>query len=85
MDSFTNKVQFDIGFSETLKLKDNAVLTILDPIVMSHHTSVSNCFHYVVTVALSLLTDQIVIRYVLSYLCVLNLNHSGVHLKNLHC
>ncbi len=47
-------------FQKTLKLKDDAVLTILDPIVMSHHTSVSNCFYYVVTIASSLLTDQIV-------------------------
>ncbi len=30
---------------------------------MSHHTSVSNCFHYVVTVALSVVT---VCLYVLS-------------------
>ncbi len=29
--SFTNKAQFSKGFSERLKLKDDAVLTILDP------------------------------------------------------
>ncbi len=34
----------DAGFSERLKLKD--------AVVMSHHTSVSNCFHYVITIAL---------------------------------
>ncbi len=33
MDSFTNKVQFDAGFLERLKLKDNAVVAILDLIV----------------------------------------------------
>ncbi len=50
-DSLTNKAQFDTGFSERLKLKDDALPIILDP--MSHHTSVSNCFHYVITIALS--------------------------------
>ncbi len=40
VDSFTNKAQFDTGFSESLKLKDNAVPTILDPTVMLHHTTV---------------------------------------------
>ncbi len=29
-DSFTNKAQFDMGFSKRLKLKDDVVLTILD-------------------------------------------------------
>ncbi len=53
-DSFTNKAQFNAGFSERLKLKDDAVLTILDLTVMSQHTSVSNCFYYVVTIALLL-------------------------------
>ncbi len=50
-------------FSERLKLKDDAVATILDPTVISQHKSVSNCFHYVVIIALSV--KQIVI-YVLS-------------------
>ncbi len=54
-DSFTNKAQFDTGFSERLKLKDNAVPTILDP--MSHHRIVSTCFHYVITIDLSVITD----------------------------
>ncbi len=40
VDLFTNKVQFDAGFLERLKLKDDAVLNILDLTVMSHHTSV---------------------------------------------
>ncbi len=30
VDLFTNKAQFDVRFSERLKLKDYAVLTILD-------------------------------------------------------
>ncbi len=47
-------------FSEKFKLKDNAVPTILDPTVLSQHTSASNCFHYVVTIALSLLTDCLI-------------------------
>ncbi len=50
--SFTNKAQFDAGFSERLKLKD-AASTILDLTVMSQHTSVSNSFYYVITIALS--------------------------------
>ncbi len=37
MDLFKNKAQFDAGFSERLKLKDNAVLTILGPTVMTQH------------------------------------------------
>ncbi len=51
-DSFANKAQFDVGFSERFKLKDDVVSTILDP--MWHHTSVSNCFYYMITIALSL-------------------------------
>ncbi len=57
VDSFTNKAQFDVGFSKRLKLKDDVVLTILDP--MWHHTSVGNCFYYVITIALSLLRDRL--------------------------
>ncbi len=53
VDSFTNKAQFDARFSERLKLKDDAVSIILDTTVMLHHTSVSNCFYYVITIALS--------------------------------
>lgn len=33
---------------ERLKLKDDAVLTILDLTSMLQHTSVSNCFYYVI-------------------------------------
>ncbi len=78
-DSFTNKAQFDAGFSKRLKLKDNAVPTILDLTVMPHHTSVSyiNCFYYVVTIALSV---KQIIWYVLSYLWIFYLNYSSVHL-----
>ncbi len=52
-DSFSNKKQFDAEFSERLKLKDDAMPTILDPTVMMQHTNVSNCFYYMVTIALS--------------------------------
>ncbi len=76
-DLFTNKAQFDSGFSERLKVKDNAVLNILDPTVMLHHTSVRNCFHYVVPIALSVITDRLICT---EYLCVFNLNHCSVHL-----
>ncbi len=48
MDLFTNKAQFDAGFSERLNLKDDAVPTILNPTV-AHKC---NCFYYVVTIAL---------------------------------
>ncbi len=54
-DSFTNKAQFDVGFS----------MTILDP--MWHHTSVSNCFYYVITIASSLLTDRLI--YIELFMC----------------
>ncbi len=39
VDSFT-KAQFDAGFSERLKLKDHAVLTILDQTVMFNNVPV---------------------------------------------
>ncbi len=49
-DSFLNKSQFDAGFSERLKIKNDAVPSILDPTVMSQHTSVSinvfTMYHY---------------------------------------
>ncbi len=35
--SFTNEAQFDVGFSERLKLKDDALPAILDPTVMLQH------------------------------------------------
>uniref|UniRef100_A0A672KMF4 GDT1 family protein n=1 Tax=Sinocyclocheilus grahami TaxID=75366 RepID=A0A672KMF4_SINGR len=40
---------------------------VLDLTVMSHHTSVSNCFYYVVTIALSVLTDRLICT---EYLCL---------------
>ncbi len=74
-----NKAQFDAGFLERLKLKDDAVSTILDLTVMSQHTSVSNYFYYIITIALS--AKQIVWY---KYLCVFNLNHSSVHLWGMY-
>ncbi len=53
MDSFTNKAKFDTGFSERLKLKDNAVLAIMDPTALLQHASVSNSIYCVVNIALS--------------------------------
>ncbi len=46
-DLLTNKTQFDVGFSERLKLKDDAVLTILDLTVILQHTSMYCfvCYH----------------------------------------
>ncbi|XDV22863.1 hypothetical protein PO909_027649 [Leuciscus waleckii] len=55
-DSFTNKAQFNAGFSVRLKLKDDAAPSLLDPTVISHHT-VSNCFYYVVTIII--ITDRL--------------------------
>ncbi len=49
-DLFTNKAQFDAGFSKRLKLKDDAVPTILDQTVVC---IVINSFYYMVTIALS--------------------------------
>ncbi len=65
-----------LWFSERLKLKDDAVLTILDPTVKPH-----NCFYHVVTIALSVITDCLICT---EYLCVLNLNHSSVHLWRMY-
>ncbi len=63
------QAQFDAGFSERLKLKNDDVPTILDPTVMSQHTSVSNCFYYVITIALSVITDCFICT---EYLSILN-------------
>ncbi len=57
-DSFTNKAQFACSIFRKTETKDDAVLTILDLTVMSHHTSVSNYFYYVITIALSVITDR---------------------------
>ncbi len=59
-DLLASKAQFNVGLKKRLKPKDDAVLNILDLIVMSQDTSVSNCFHYVVTIALSPLTDHLI-------------------------
>ncbi len=75
-DSLTNKTQFDVGFSEIFKLKDDAVPTILDPNVMSQHTSMRNCFYNAVTFALSVITDRLICT---EYFSIFNLNPSSVH------
>ncbi len=75
-DLFANIAQIDTGFSERLKLKDG-VLTKLDLTVKPHDTSVSNCFYYVITIALAVITDRLICT---EYLCFLNLNPSSVHL-----
>ncbi len=79
MDSFTNKAQFDVGFLERLKLKDDAVPTILDPTVMSHHTSVNNCFYFVITIALSVITDCLICT---EFLCIFNLKQQHSFVKD---
>ncbi len=48
---------------------------------MSQHTSVSNCFFYVVTIGLSIITVNVMCT---EYLCVFNLNHSSVHLCRMY-
>ncbi len=82
MDLFTNKVQFDAEFSERLKLKDDAVLSAdyigFDSNVATHN--LSNCFYYVVTIALSVITDRLICT---EYLCVFNLQCPSV--KDVDC
>ncbi len=56
-----------------IETKD-VVPALLNLTAMSHHTSVSNCFYYVITIALSV--NQIVWY---KYLCF-NLNPSSIHL-----
>ncbi len=55
--------QYDAGFSERMKVKDDAVLslTILDPTVMSQHISVSKCVF--TTIGLSVLDRLIYTVY----------------------
>lgn len=72
-DSFLNKIQFIAGFSETLKIKDDAVPTTLDPAVMLQHTSMSNIFFYYVSLLLCLLQIH---WYVLSIHTFFNQNDS---------
>ncbi len=56
-DSFTNKTSFNARFKKILKLKDNPVTAILDPTVCR---KTSYCFHYMVTLLLSLLRDRLI-------------------------
>ncbi len=73
-DSFTNKAQFNTGFSERLKLNDDALSTILNLTVTSHQM----CYcYYVVTIALSVIKDSLICT---KDLCIFNLKHSTVHL-----
>ncbi len=58
-DLFRNKARFN-KILRKLKLKDGAVLTILDLTVMLQRTSVSNCFSYIVTSALSVITHCLI-------------------------
>ncbi len=64
-DSFINKAQFDAGFSERLKLKDDAVPTILDLTVISQVwvTLLCNPYSFVCYIE----------RYG-TYLCILHLD-----------
>ncbi len=48
------------NFQKDLKIKDDVVLTILDLTVMSQHKCVSDCFHYAITMALSIITDHLI-------------------------
>ncbi len=43
-------------------LKDNAVLIILDPAVMLYHTIVNNSFYYMISIALSVITDHLICK-----------------------
>ncbi len=45
-------------FQKRMKLRDDAVPTVFDP--MSQHKSVSNSSHYVITMALSVITDILI-------------------------
>ncbi len=65
LDLFTNKAEFEAVFLERLKLKDDAMPDILDPMV--HHTRVSNCFHYMINIALFGITYNFICT---EYLCV---------------
>ncbi len=73
VDTFTNKAQSDAEFSERLKLKDDAVPTILDPTVMSHHTSLTVFIMW----SLLLYYRSFICT---EYVCFFDLNQSSVHL-----
>ncbi len=73
-----NKAQLDKKKYIKIKIwnwKMMLCLTISDPTVMSQQTSVSNCFYYMLTIALSV--QQIIWC---KYLRIFNLNHCSVHL-----
>ncbi len=75
--SFTNKATFDAGFSERLKVKDDAVLSSLDSTGRSNHTTVTVITVIVITIALSVITDNLICT---EYLCVFDVSHISVHL-----
>ncbi len=58
-----------------------AVLTKLD--LMSHHTSVSNWFYYVVTIALSLLTDRLICIEL--FMCFWPKSQQRPSMRNVRC
>ncbi len=66
---FANKAQFKAGFSEILKLKDDAVLTILDVTIMLQDKC-DYIFCYMFTSPLSV---KQIIWY--EYLCIVYLNY----------
>ncbi len=76
-DSFTNETFRHRIFREIEKERDNAVSTLLDPTVILQHTSVSNCFYYVITIVLSVITERLICT---EQLCIFNLNHISTHL-----
>ncbi len=65
------------GIFKDIETKRRCCVTILDPTVMPHHTSVSNCFYYVITIDLSFITDRLKCT---EYVCIFDWNHSSVHL-----
>ncbi len=58
---------------QKILIKLDAVLTIMDS--MSHHKCY--CFYYVITIALSVITDCLIYT---KYLCIFNIKHSSVHI-----
>ncbi len=52
---------------------------MLDPTVMSHHTSVNNCFYFVITIALSVITDCLICT---EFLCIFNLKQQHSFVKD---
>ncbi len=77
VDSFINKAQFDAGFSESLKLKDNIVPTILDSTVLSQHTRVT-VFITWSPIALPVITDCLICMSIYVSIC------EGCRLSNRH-